>query len=63
MDMIASAHSDSELEFLQLRGVSEVVQPETESGIEMARHVLCRLGVPVAEVEEIITNRRRVYPV
>jgi len=62
IDIIARAHSDSELEFLQLRGASEVVRPETESGIEIARHVLCRLGIPVAEVEEIITNRRRVCP-
>jgi len=62
MDIIASAHSDSELEFLQSRGASEVVLPEMESGMEIARHVLCRLGVPVAEVEEITTNRRRVCP-
>mgnify|MGYP001108267647 CR=1 FL=1 len=62
IDIIARAHSNSELEFLQLRGASEVVRPETESGIEIARHVLCRLGVPVAKAEEIITNRRRVCP-
>ncbi len=62
LDIIARAHSDSELEFLQSRDVSEVVRPETEAGIEIVRHILCRLGVSEATVEEIMSNQRRICP-
>jgi len=59
IDIIARAHTDSELEFLQLRGVSEVVLPEHEAGIELARHILCRLGMSEAKVEEFISSQRK----
>jgi CPA2 family monovalent cation:H+ antiporter-2 len=62
LDIIARAHSDSELEFLQMKGVSEVVRPETEAGIEIVRHILCRLGMPEAKVEEIIAGQRKICP-
>ena len=62
LDIIARAHSDSELEFLQRRGVSEAVQPEVEAGIEIVRHILCRLGVPAADVEEIMASQRTICP-
>lgn len=61
LDIIARAHNDSELELLRNRGVSEVVGPEIEAGIEIARHVLCRLGTPVTEVERIVASQRRTY--
>jgi Kef-type K+ transport system, predicted NAD-binding component len=62
LDIIARAHSDSELEFLQSRGVSEVVRPETEAGIEIVRYILCRLNVPMATVEEVISSQRKICP-
>jgi len=62
LDIIARAHNDFEIEFLQKRNVSEVVRPETEAGIEIARHILCRLGITVAEVEKVITSQRKIYP-
>ncbi len=62
LDIIARAHNDFEIEFLQNRNVSEVVRPETEAGIEIARHILCRLGITVAEVEKVITSQRKIYP-
>ena len=62
LDIIARAHSDSELEFLQKRGVSETVRPETEAGIEIVRHLLCRLNIPVATVEELISSQRNICP-
>ena len=58
LEVIARAHSDSEFKFLQARGVSGVVRPETEAGIELARHILYRLNMPEAEVEKTITNQR-----
>jgi len=62
LDIIARAHSDSELKFLQSRGASEVVQPEMEAGIELVRHILCRLGLPETTVEEVISNERKTCP-
>jgi len=62
LDIIARVHNDFEVEFLQNRNVSEVVRPETEAGIEMARHILCHLGVTVVEVEKVITSQRKIYP-
>ena len=62
LDIIARAHSDYEFEFLQKKGVSEVVQPEMEAGIEIVRHILCRLNFPTAEVEEVISNQRKTCP-
>jgi CPA2 family monovalent cation:H+ antiporter-2 len=63
LDIIARARSDSELKFLQSRGASEVVQPEMEAGIEIVRHILCRLNIPEATVEEVISNERKTCPV
>ncbi|MDY7019553.1 MAG: cation:proton antiporter, partial [Chloroflexota bacterium] len=62
LDIIARAHSDSELEFLQKRGVSEVVLPETEASIEIIRHLLCLLRIPAARVEEIVASQRKTCP-
>ena len=62
LDIIARVHNDFEVEFLQNRNVSEVVRPETEAGIEIARHILCRLGIAVSEVEKVITSQRKIYP-
>jgi CPA2 family monovalent cation:H+ antiporter-2 len=62
LDVIARAHSDSELEFLRKGRVSEAVRPETEAGIEIVRHLLCRLNIPVATVEELISSQRKVCP-
>jgi len=58
LEVIARAHSDSEFKFLQARGVSGVVRPETEAGLEIVRHILYRLNMPEAEVEKTITNQR-----
>ena len=58
LDIIARAHNDTELEFLESKGVSEVVSPETEAGIELARHILYRLGISPVTVDEIIGKQR-----
>ncbi|MEA3442021.1 MAG: cation:proton antiporter [Chloroflexota bacterium] len=62
IDIIARTHSNSEFEFLQSRGISGIVQPETEASIEILRHILCRLNMPEAEIEEIIASRRKICP-
>ncbi len=58
LDIIARAHSDAEFEFLESKGVSEVVRPEMEAGIELARHILYRLGISPATVGKIIGKQK-----
>jgi len=58
LDIIARAHNDAEYEFLESKGVSEVVRPEMEAGIELARHILYRLGISPVTVDKIIGKER-----
>lgn len=62
LDVVARVHSDFELDFLRGRGASELVQPELEASIELARHTLCRLGFSEDKVQEFISNWRRTCP-
>ncbi len=62
LDVIARVHSDLELDFLQGRGASELVQPEVEASIELVRHTLCRLGFSEDKVQEFIGKWRRTCP-
>ena len=63
LDVIARVHSDLELDFLQGRGASELVQPEVEASIELVRHTLCRLGLPEERVQDFVGNWRRTCPI
>jgi CPA2 family monovalent cation:H+ antiporter-2 len=63
LDVVARVHSDFELDFLQGRGASALVQPELEASIELVRHTLCRLGLPEEKVEELIGNWRSTCPI
>jgi CPA2 family monovalent cation:H+ antiporter-2 len=58
IDIIARAHSDSESMNLQGKGVSEVVLPEKEAGIELARHILHRHGISPVTVNKIMSKNR-----
>jgi CPA2 family monovalent cation:H+ antiporter-2 len=62
LDIVARVHSDSEFELLKKKGVSETVRPETEAGLEIVRHILCRLNIPQNTVEEVISNERKTCP-
>ena len=62
LDVVARVHSDTEFELLKKKGVSETVRPETEAGLEIVRHILCRLNIPEATVEEVIANERKTCP-
>jgi len=62
LDIIARVHSDSEFELLKKKGISEVVRPETEAGLEIVRHILCRLNIPETTVEGVIANERKACP-
>lgn len=59
LPIIARARSAADREFLARRGVSEIVVPETETALEMARYTLARLGVSSAETAAIVQGLRR----
>jgi CPA2 family monovalent cation:H+ antiporter-2 len=62
LDVVVRVHSNSQFELLKKKGVSEAVRPETEAGLEIVRHILCRLNIPENTVEEVIANERKTCP-
>jgi monovalent cation:H+ antiporter-2, CPA2 family len=59
MPIVARARSAADREFLEQRGVAEIVTAETEAALEMARYTLGRLGVSAAETQAIVQGLRR----
>ncbi|MGE5449947.1 MAG: TrkA C-terminal domain-containing protein, partial [Methanomassiliicoccales archaeon] len=50
LKIIARGHSDWEKQLLLEIGAFEVVQPEREAGVQMARHMLIHLDLPEQDV-------------
>ncbi|MDX1976043.1 MAG: cation:proton antiporter [Pseudanabaenaceae cyanobacterium bins.68] len=62
LDIVARATKDSEIDTLYQLGAKEVVHPEFEASLELATHLLLRLGEPSANVQnDIMTMRRNRY--
>jgi monovalent cation:H+ antiporter-2, CPA2 family len=59
LPIVARARSAADREFLEQRGVAEIVTAETEAALEMARYTLGRLGVSAAETQAIVQGLRR----
>jgi len=59
LTIVARARTETDRELLAKEGVSEIVLPETEAALEMARFTLVRLGVSAAETQAIVTGLRR----
>ncbi|MBI3945458.1 MAG: cation:proton antiporter [Armatimonadetes bacterium] len=61
--IIARVHEEAEVECLYKEGVEEVLQPEFEAGVELTRHALARLGIPLSEAQAQADRIRRLrYP-
>lgn len=58
LDIVARVRARSEGEDLQQMGVSEVVWPEMEAGLEIVRHSLVRYQTPDYEVDRVIYQLR-----
>lgn len=58
LDIVARAHRESHAEFLRSIGVNELVLPEFEASLEIARHALHRLGLTSLEIQYILNNMR-----
>lgn len=59
LDIVARVHRDADVELLKGIGVSEIVRPEFEAGLEITRHTLHRFGVPSPEIRLILNGLRR----
>jgi CPA2 family monovalent cation:H+ antiporter-2 len=58
LDIVARVHRDVDAELLKGIGVSEVVRPEFEAGLEITRHTLHRFGLSGPEIQLILTGLR-----
>ncbi len=58
LDIVARVRARSEGEDLQQMGVTEVVWPEMEAGLEIVRHSLARYQTPDYEVDRVIYQLR-----
>ena len=58
LDIVARVRARSEGEDLQHMGVTEVVWPEMEAGLEIVRHSLVRYQTPDYEVDRVIYQLR-----
>ncbi len=58
LDIVARVHRDADAELLKGIGVSEVVRPEFEAGLEITRHTLHRFGLSGPEIQLILTGLR-----
>jgi CPA2 family monovalent cation:H+ antiporter-2 len=61
IEIIARAHTPTELERLRKAGASEVVVPEFEAGMEFLRWSLEHLGLSAGEAETLIRLRRAEF--
>lgn len=62
VDVVARAEGIEPMQALYDQGVYEVVQPEFEAGLEMARQVLLHLNIPALEIQKYTdTIRHDLY--
>jgi CPA2 family monovalent cation:H+ antiporter-2 len=60
LDIVARVTSDMQAEKLKKMGVSEVVQPEFEVGLELSRHAMHRFGMTTIEIQYILNSLRNM---
>jgi len=58
VDIVARVHRDVDAALLKGIGVSEIVRPEFEVGLEITRHTLHRFGVSGPEIRMILSGLR-----
>ena len=58
IDIVARVHRDEDSENLRRLGVSEMVRPEVEAGLEIIRHTLHRFGLTTQEILYVVNALR-----
>jgi monovalent cation:H+ antiporter-2, CPA2 family len=61
LDVVVRANQFQDIELLYQLGGKEVVQPEFEASLEMASHLLYKLGLPVVKVQQEISQIRNSH--
>jgi monovalent cation:H+ antiporter-2, CPA2 family len=62
LHVVARAEGLDQLRILHELGIYEVVQPESEAGLEIARQALLHLDIPAPEIQRFVDRvRREVY--
>lgn len=59
LHVVARAEGLDQLKMLQEMGVYEVVQPESEAGLEITRQALLHLDLPALEIQTFVDSVRR----
>lgn len=59
LHIVVRAEGLDQLRELHEMGVYEVVQPESEAGLEIARQALLHLDIPATEIQQFVDNIRR----
>jgi monovalent cation:H+ antiporter-2, CPA2 family len=61
LNIVVRADRYRDIEMLYQLGGTEVVQPEFEASLEMATHLLMKIGVPAAQVQRKVTTIRNSH--
>lgn len=62
LDIVARVQFDEHGDVLRKMGVTEIVRPDFEAGLEMVRHTLHRYGLTGAEIQYILNILRQEGP-
>jgi CPA2 family monovalent cation:H+ antiporter-2 len=58
LDIVARVNRDEDIEMLWEKGVTEMVRPELEAGLEIIRHTLHRFGLTSQEIQYVVNALR-----
>jgi monovalent cation:H+ antiporter-2, CPA2 family len=61
LDIVVRANRFKDIELLYQLGATEVVQPEFEASLEMANHLLTKIGVPATKIQNQVTSVRNSH--
>ena len=61
LDIVVRANRFKDIELLYQLGATEVVQPEFEASLEMANHLLAKIGLPAAKIQHQVTAIRNSH--
>jgi monovalent cation:H+ antiporter-2, CPA2 family len=61
LDIVVRADRYKDIELLYQLGGTEVVQPEFEATLEMANHVLLKIGLPTAQINNQLSTIRQSH--
>jgi CPA2 family monovalent cation:H+ antiporter-2 len=58
LDIVARVNRNEDMELMREKGVTEMVRPELEAGLEIIRHTLHRYGLTSQEIQYVVNSLR-----